>query len=165
MQIRRGPPQVRLVDAPTRALRLVATPALASATGASGSRRLAIAVIISWIRWLFLPLALLSAFLNAPRPANMAIYLGTVIFAGLYVLSPIDLIPDFVPVLGYVDDLIIVPAGILLTVRLMPPGLMEEFRAQAVVRARRPTSRVGAAFVVAVWVGALAVVAWWMSRR
>ena len=82
-----------------------------------------------------------------------------------YALSPIDLIPDFVPVLGYVDDLIIVPAGILLTVRLMPPGLMEEFRAEAAVRARRPTSRVGAAFVVAVWVGALAAVAWWMSRR
>jgi uncharacterized membrane protein YkvA (DUF1232 family) len=81
-----------------------------------------------------------------------------------YALSPIDLIPDFVPVLGYVDDLIIVPAGILLTVRLMPPGLMEEFRAEA-VRARRPTCRGGAAFVVAVWVGALAVVAWWMSRR
>jgi uncharacterized membrane protein YkvA (DUF1232 family) len=82
-----------------------------------------------------------------------------------YALSPIDLIPDFVPVLGYVDDLIIVPAGILLTVRLMPSGLMEEFRAEAAVRARRPTSRVGAALVVAVWVAALAVVAWWMSRR
>jgi hypothetical protein len=48
------------------------------------NRRLAIAVIISWIRWLFLPLALLSAFLNAPGPANMPIYLGIVIFAGLY---------------------------------------------------------------------------------
>jgi uncharacterized membrane protein YkvA (DUF1232 family) len=82
-----------------------------------------------------------------------------------YALSPIDLIPDFVPVLGYVDDLIIVPAGILLTVRLMPPGLMEEFRAEAAVRARRPTSRVGAAFVVVVWVSALVVVAWWMSRH
>jgi len=47
-------------------------------------RRLAIAVIISWIRWVFLPLALLSAFMNGPGPTNMAIYLGTVIFAGLY---------------------------------------------------------------------------------
>ena len=82
-----------------------------------------------------------------------------------YALSPIDLIPDFVPVLGYVDDLIIVPAGILLTVRLMPPGLMEEFRTEAAIRKRRPTSRVGAAFVVVVWVSALAAVAWWMSTR
>src|SRR5881392_1256681 len=51
-----------------------------------------------------------------------------------YALSPIDLIPDFIPVLGYLDDLIIVPLGILLVVRLIPPGLMAEFRAQAASR-------------------------------
>ena len=45
-----------------------------------------------------------------------------------YALSPIDLIPDFIPVLGYLDDLVIVPAGILLAVRLIPPELMAEFR-------------------------------------
>ncbi len=59
-----------------------------------------------------------------------------------YALSPIDLIPDFVPVLGYLDDLIIVPAGILLIVRLIPPGLMDEFRAEAARRASRPNSRI-----------------------
>ena len=48
-----------------------------------------------------------------------------------YALSPIDLIPDFIPVLGYLDDLVIVPAGILLTVRLIPADLLSEFRAQA----------------------------------
>ena len=48
-----------------------------------------------------------------------------------YALSPIDLIPDFIPVLGYLDDLVIVPAGILLTVRLIPSDLLSEFRAQA----------------------------------
>lgn len=48
-----------------------------------------------------------------------------------YALSPIDLIPDFIPVLGYLDDIIIVPVGILLTVRLIPDGLMDEFRAEA----------------------------------
>src|SRR5438132_2042467 len=58
-----------------------------------------------------------------------------------YALSPIDLIPDFIPVLGYLDDLIIVPAGILLTVRLIPSGLMEEFRAEAARREARPISR------------------------
>jgi methyl-accepting chemotaxis protein len=55
-----------------------------NAAEASQARRLAIAVIISWIRWVFLPLALLSAFTNHPGPANMPIYLGTVLLAGLY---------------------------------------------------------------------------------
>ena len=54
---------------------------------ASRSRRIAIAVIISWVRWVFLPLALLSAFTNVPGPASMPIFLGTVIFAGLYNLA------------------------------------------------------------------------------
>jgi uncharacterized membrane protein YkvA (DUF1232 family) len=48
-----------------------------------------------------------------------------------YALSPIDLIPDFIPVVGYLDDLVIVPAGILLTLRLIPADLLKEFRAQA----------------------------------
>jgi len=61
-----------------------------------------------------------------------------------YALSPIDLIPDFVPLLGYLDDVVIVPAGILLTVRLMPDGLMDEFRAEAARLEERPTSRVAA---------------------
>lgn len=116
-----------------------------------------------WAREIKLDVVAIGIAARDPRVPWYVKLLAAAIAA--YALSPIDLIPDFVPVLGYVDDLIIVPAGILLTVRLMPPGLMEEFRAEAAVRARRPTSRVGAAFVVAVWVGALAVVAWWMSRR
>lgn len=51
-----------------------------------------------------------------------------------YALSPIDLIPDFVPVLGYLDDLVIVPLGILLAVRLVPAALMQEFRERAAAR-------------------------------
>src|SRR2546423_12343656 len=69
-----------------------------------------------------------------------------------YALSPIDLIPDFVPVLGYLDDIIIVPAGILLTVQLIPAGLMDEFRAEAARREGRPASRVGAAAIVGLWI-------------
>jgi uncharacterized membrane protein YkvA (DUF1232 family) len=79
-----------------------------------------------------------------------------------YALSPIDLIPDFIPVLGYLDDVIIVPAGILLTVRLIPGGLMEEFRAEAARREGRPISRAGAAGIVSVWIAALALTAWWL---
>ena len=82
-----------------------------------------------------------------------------------YALSPIDLIPDFVPVLGYVDDLIIVPAGILLTVRLIPAGLMDEFRAEAARRDARPTSRLGAAFVVVLWLLTTALMVRWLFSR
>src|SRR4051812_46229315 len=57
-----------------------------------------------------------------------------------YALSPIDLIPDFVPVLGYLDDLIIVPLGLLLVIRLIPPELMLEFRARAAEHGKRPVS-------------------------
>ena len=68
-----------------------------------------------------------------------------------YALSPVDLIPDFIPVLGYLDDLIIVPLGILLAVRLIPPPLMAELRAQAAERAGGPVSRTGLIFILAVW--------------
>jgi uncharacterized membrane protein YkvA (DUF1232 family) len=77
-----------------------------------------------------------------------------------YALSPIDLIPDFVPVLGYLDDLLIVPLGIWLTVRLVPPALMAEFRVAAADMLRRPVSRTGLAIVVAIWLAAAVMVLW-----
>ena len=77
-----------------------------------------------------------------------------------YAISPIDLIPDFIPVLGYVDDLIIVPAGILLSIRLIPGELMREFRAEAAKRHGRPTSRAGTLAIVFLWLSALALAAW-----
>lgn len=83
-----------------------------------------------------------------------------------YALSPIDLIPDFIPVIGYLDDLILVPLGIALAIRLIPPALFEEHRANASARiANRPVSRIGALVIVTIWValGALAV-AWLVSR-
>jgi uncharacterized membrane protein YkvA (DUF1232 family) len=76
-----------------------------------------------------------------------------------YALSPVDLIPDFIPVLGYVDDLLIVPAGIWLAVRMIAPELMAEFRAEAAKR-ERPSSIAAAAVVVALWAGAAAFVIW-----
>ena len=70
-----------------------------------------------------------------------------------YALSPIDLIPDFIPVLGYLDDLLLVPLGMALAIRLIPPPLLAEHRAEAARRFAQsgPRSRVGAVFVVAVW--------------
>lgn len=79
-----------------------------------------------------------------------------------YALSPIDLIPDFIPVLGYLDDLILVPLGIMLAVRLIPREIMAELRAMAEARTvGRPVSWKGAAAIGAVWlVMALAAVYW-----
>ncbi|MEZ2407156.1 uncharacterized membrane protein YkvA (DUF1232 family) [Bosea sp. OAE752] len=82
-----------------------------------------------------------------------------------YALSPIDLIPDFIPVLGYLDDLLIVPAGIALAVRLIPAELMSEFRGQADERAGRPRSAVGAAIIVLIWLLGLAALGFWAFQR
>jgi uncharacterized membrane protein YkvA (DUF1232 family) len=79
-----------------------------------------------------------------------------------YALSPIDLIPDFVPVLGYLDDLVIVPLGILLVARLVPPEVLAECRAAADAAARRPRSIAGAAAIVALWVASAALLLWWL---
>lgn len=70
-----------------------------------------------------------------------------------YALSPIDLIPDFVPVLGYLDDLIIVPAGLALAIKLIPKEVMCECRSKAEVKMNQtgPKSYVAAAIIVAIW--------------
>ncbi len=77
-----------------------------------------------------------------------------------YALSPIDLIPDFIPVLGYLDDLVIVPLGILLAVRLVPPELMAEFRREADRLSERPASRAGMAMIIALWLLIAAALLW-----
>lgn len=68
-----------------------------------------------------------------------------------YALSPIDLIPDFIPVLGLVDDLLIVPAGIWLAVRMIPKELLDEHRAQEAIETR-PVSQVGLVVVFLCWI-------------
>lgn len=77
-----------------------------------------------------------------------------------YALSPIDLIPDFVPVLGLLDDLILVPAGIWLFLRLVPEGVMAEHRAAAELATGRPVSRVAGAIIAVLWLAVAASVAW-----
>ena len=74
-----------------------------------------------------------------------------------YAFSPIDLIPDFVPVLGYVDDLIILPLAISLVVKLIPPHVIEEHRATAIAAEGRSAGRVAAVIVIGIW---LLVAAW-----
>ncbi len=84
-------------------------------------------------------------------------------FVAAYALSPIDLIPDFIPVLGCLDDLLIVPAGIWLAVRWIPPALMAEFREQAESRAR-PRSRVAAFLILLVWLALAGLLLWLLLR-
>jgi len=81
-----------------------------------------------------------------------------------YALSPIDLIPDFVPVLGYLDDVIIVPLGILAVVKLILPEIMAEHRSLAAAAQDRPVSRI-AAIVIAVLCAACSVLAAWLCYR
>ena len=69
-----------------------------------------------------------------------------------YALSPIDLIPDFIPVVGYLDDLLIVPLGLMLVLRLLPTEVRMAAQAQASAAVGRPTSRVMAVVIVAIWV-------------
>lgn len=96
-----------------------------------------------------------------PRTPTVAKVIAGVTAA--YALSPIDLIPDFIPLLGFLDDLLIVPAGIWLALRLIPPVLMAELRETAGAR-DRPRSLAGAAAVVGIWLGAVALSGWLWLR-
>jgi len=79
-----------------------------------------------------------------------------------YALSPIDLIPDFIPVLGYLDDLILIPLGIVFALKLVPPHVLADCRAQAreIIRNGKPVSRIAGAVIIAIWliVGALGII-------
>jgi uncharacterized membrane protein YkvA (DUF1232 family) len=79
-----------------------------------------------------------------------------------YALSPIDLIPDFIPVFGYLDEVILLPLAIMLAVRLMPPDLMAEHRAAAARAEGKPVSRAGATFIVTVWLLTAGALIWWL---
>ena len=81
-----------------------------------------------------------------------------------YALSPIDLIPDFVPVLGYLDDVIIVPLGLWLVLRLIPAEVIADSHAKAEAASERPVSRAMAVAIVAIWAIALGVAGVWAWR-
>ena len=117
-----------------------------------------LASVKKWARAVKLDVASLWIAARDPRTPWYAKVAAAAVTA--YALSPIDLIPDFVPVLGYLDDLIIVPFGILLAVRFVPDRLMREFRQEAVRRESLPTSYVGATIIAAIWIVILVVSAW-----
>jgi uncharacterized membrane protein YkvA (DUF1232 family) len=78
-----------------------------------------------------------------------------------YALSPIDLIPDFIPILGQIDDLLLLPLGIWLAIKLIPAPVMEEHRARASSAFARPVSRIAAVIIVTIWIGAAGLLGWW----
>jgi len=81
------------------------------------------------------------------------------LFVAAYAISPIDLIPDFIPVIGYLDDLIFIPLGIALVIRLIPSQLMTEFRVTASNATERPISRIAAAFIIIIWLVCFVLIA------
>lgn len=81
-----------------------------------------------------------------------------------YALSPLDLIPDFIPVLGYLDDAILVPLGVMLTVKMIPPEIMAEHRESAAAAQDRPVSHTAATLIVLVWVTCATAGGWFCYR-
>ena len=83
-----------------------------------------------------------------------------------YACSPIDLIPDFIPVLGYLDDLVLLPLGIALAMRLVPPAVLVECRAraQATLQNGKPVSWMAGAMIVVIWLGCAVLGVVWVSK-
>lgn len=94
-----------------------------------------------------------------PRTPWWLRYLAIAVAA--YALSPIDLIPDFIPVLGYLDDLVLVPLGLLLILGLLPPEVRADADRRAGELAERPVSRVMGCLIIALWVLAGGLALWW----
>ena len=101
----------------------------------------------------------LALYLAARHSATPPIAKALAVLIAAYALSPIDLVPDFIPVLGYLDDVILLPAAIVLCVRLIPPAVLDACRVEAERRfaAGRPVSRAAGAVIVLVWLALLAV--------
>ena len=113
----------------------------------------------SWARRIKRELA--AVYLAARDPRVPWYVRALALFVVAYALSPIDLIPDFIPVLGYLDDVILLPLGLLLVIRLMPDGLMEEYRLKADAMGRAPANRAAAVVIIVIWIVAAAAAARW----
>jgi uncharacterized membrane protein YkvA (DUF1232 family) len=123
-----------------------------------GARQGVLPWLRNWARSIKGDLLALWVAARDPRtPLRAKVVAGCVV---AYALSPIDLIPDFIPILGYLDDIILVPLGIALAVALIPPLLMAEYRVIAQSLAERPTSRAGTYAVVLTWIILLGLGAW-----
>ena len=106
-----------------------------------------------------------AVYFAARDPATPCLVRVLALTVAAYALSPIDLIPDFIPVLGYLDDLLIVPLGLIAVIRLLPPEVLTASRAKAGAVLERPRSRAAAVVIVLIWVLGAALFAWWLVRR
>lgn len=93
----------------------------------------------------------LTVYFAARDPRTPFLVRALAVFVAAYALSPIDLIPDFIPVIGLLDDLLLVPLGLALVVRLTPPAVIESARLQAQQAANKPVSYSAATFIVFLW--------------
>lgn len=115
-----------------------------------------------WARELKLQTLVVYFAARDPRTPGLARVLALGIAA--YALSPVDLIPDFIPVLGLLDDLVIVPLGLMLVLRLIPADVLVASQAKARRSVDRPVSRMAAAVIVVVWLLAAAALGFWTWR-
>lgn len=106
----------------------------------------------------------LVVYFAARDPRTPFLVRALAVLVAAYALSPIDLIPDFIPVIGYLDDLILLPLGIALIVKLTPPEVIRAAKERAAIQVERPTSYSAATVVVAIWL-ALGFLAYkWLSN-
>ena len=91
----------------------------------------------------------------ARDPRTPLLVRGLAVLVAAYALSPIDLIPDFIPIIGYLDDLLLVPLGLALVVRLTPKAVIESARIQAEQTAEKPVSYWAAACIGFIWLGVI----------
>jgi len=104
----------------------------------------------------------LTVYFAARDPRTPILVRALALCIAAYAFSPIDLIPDFIPVLGYLDDLVLIPLGLALVVKLVPADVMESARVRAEAAVERPTSRLAAVFIVAIWLALSFAFARWM---
>ncbi len=122
-----------------------------------------IAQIKNWAKSIKLDVVAVYFAARDPRTPKLAKFLAMGVAA--YALSPIDLIPDFIPVLGYLDDLLMVPLGLLLVIRMLPAQVLADSRDQARALLAKPQSYTAAVFIVCLWLACSAgFVAWWYYR-
>jgi uncharacterized membrane protein YkvA (DUF1232 family) len=117
-----------------------------------------------WARGLKLEVYALYLAYRDPRvPLHARLFAACV---AAYAFSPIDLIPDFIPVLGYLDDLILVPLGVVLALKMIPPPVMAECRlkAQETLSQGKPVNKLAAAVIVLVWLALAALAVIWIAR-
>jgi len=108
--------------------------------------------------------ALYLAYRDPRVPWHAKVFVACVVG---YALSPIDLIPDPVPILGYLDDLVLLPLGVLAARRMIPTAVLREgrLRAEAVIQEGRPVNRIAAIVIVAIWLALGGATVWFLARH